>query len=655
MAERTHNPLADARIDEHPKGTPRANHYWIYRDTDDGITKAALVSAILPQIPTQNFEWVPNKVPAYGLNESVTYGGTWYKSLANNNTGIPGSSGTWQAMSQGTVSGGFYKPGVYAQEKIVVYSDHSGITEQYQLNAPNRPFISTNIATEEAQGLWVSISGQLRRVHVSVVNNELILDCLHQSQLVFIVDGNIGENTIVTFVNHEKLVWCKIRLVIAAQLYLQFPSNTTSSDVLFNETGNFRKRFLDVGEYSIEVTYDEENFWIETYGPGRGTSNMPASIQNLSIANVNGTLVATRQYYDPEGDLENNPPPEIQNLAMDGDAYPGGLLTITYDFYSPFGYAEGEPVIQWCRMNEDYSNITDIPGAHALTYSPTFDDKGYMVFAKIRVTQVAAPPANGNPLSNEWMTNALLIEEETSTVPALVPEEHYDNVLNLYDGNYDAGTFSVPDTGLWSGAASWTSPDANSRPTYDAVNKRLRFDPASTIRYIEAPIAASNSKGSSATRKYEFVGVVEFNTLPVGDSTLWSIATSIFAEIETENWKYQTSTAVKFDTLQIVTGKKYRFRMRTDVDAGTGFVEVHLQINYDEDTQQYEFEGTLQNTNSGAGIGAGSTLRLGASKNVPPLRGLDGWYYEFALLGQAHVDAQYELNLWRRLNLVAGL
>lgn len=652
-----HNPLADARIDENPRGTARANHAWLFRDTDEGITKHALVSDLLPQIPSQNFEWVPNKQPAYNLNESVTLDGVWYKSLVNNNTGIPGKSGTWQAMSNGTVSGGFYKPGVYAQDKIVVYSDHSGITEQYQLNAPSRPFLSTNIATEEAQGLWVSISGQLRRVNVAVANNELILDCMHQSQLVFIVTNNIESNTIVTFVNYEKLVWCKIRMVIAAPLYLQFPSNSISSDPLFNETGNFRKRFLDVGEYSMEITFDNVNFWIETYGPGRGTANLSPQIINHSIELIGGTLVRTRQYYDAEGDLENNPPPFITNFWMDGDAYPGGILEITYTFHSPMKYEEGEPLVQWYRMSEDFTNVTEIPGANDLQYAPVFDDKNFWVFGRLRVTQVAEAPANGNPISVEYTSNAKLIQEEVVGVEPLIPEEHFDNIMNLFDDNYDEGTFSIPDTGLWSGATAWTSPAPENRPTYDVANKRLRFDPAVTIRYIDAPIAASNAKGSSGTRRYDFVGVFELNTLPLGadEFAIWSILTSYLFKLKSDTFLHYQSSSGSHFPFGLEINKKYRFRLRTDINPVSGFIEAHLQVNYDEESETFEYDGTIQGTNGGAGIAAGSTIRLGGSKNVPPVDDFDGWWYEFALLSQAHVDAQYEPNLWRRLNLVAGL
>lgn len=656
--EQTRNQLADATLDQLPRKQPVAEDIFGFRSIIDGVTYGAPLSSILPGASTQNFEWVANKQPMYGLNESVTFGGTWYKSLSANNTGIPGQSGTWQAMSQGSVSGGFYKPGVYAQEKVVVYSDHTGITEQYQLTAPARPFVSTNIATEEEQGLWVSISGQLRRVYVSVVANQLVLDCKHQSQIVFIVEGNISNNTTVVFENHDKLVWCKIRFVIAAPVYFQLPTNTISSDVLFNQQNDFRKQFLDIGPYSMEVTYDEVNFWIETFGPGRGSANLPASLLNLSIANVGGTLVATRQYYDAEGDLENNPPPILSNVVINGLPEPEEQLTITYDFYSPFGYAEGVPVVQWYRKNEDGTNRTAIPGANSLIYNVSpIDDTGYLIEADVIGVQVAAPPANGNPNSIVYTTNALLIQEPQDVGPEpLVLEDHFDHILNLFDDNYDAGTFSIPDTGLRVEADTWTSPASTERPTYDAVNKRLRFDPTVTPRYIDAPIAASNAKGSSGTKKYDFVGVVEFAVAPTSEFQIFAILTNMnFRLSNLFFFTHQTSSTVTFNTFVAEVGVKYRFRLRIDTNAGTGNWEGRLQLNYDEDGAAFLYDATFQGTNGGATIPGGSTIRLGASKQVPVTRALNGWIYEFALLGQAHLDAQYELNLWRRLNLVAGI
>ena len=100
---------------------------------------------------------------------------------------------------------------------------------------------------------------------------------------------------------------------------------------------------------------------------------------------------------------------------------------------------------------------------------------------------------------------------------------------------------------------------------------------------------------------------------------------------------------------------KYRFRLRTDLNSVTGFWEARLQLNFDEQDQSFLYDATVQGTNGGAGIAAGSTVRLGASKNVPPIRGMHGYWYEFALLGQDHIPVDQEPNLWRRLNMVAGL
>jgi hypothetical protein len=228
--------------------------------------------------------------------------------------------------------------------------------------------------------------------------------------------------------------------------------------------------------------------------------------------------------------------------------------------------------------------------------------------------------------------------------------------MDLKSGNYDTVNFRVPDTGLVNnGATYWTSPDAGSRPTYDAPNKRLVYDPSVTVRYLDGAIAASNAKGTANTRKYEFIGVIEFDTVTTSRVTIFGISTTHFFERNANmKFSYTASSTVEFNFIP-VAGVKYRFRLRTDVNPTTTFLESRLQLNYDEAAGTYLFDQTMVHSQGGIGIGSGFTLRQGASKVIPPNRGLLGKNYGFALLGQAHLATDKELNLWRTLNATAGL
>jgi hypothetical protein len=647
------------RIDELPPGVPEEGDYIPYWSKRDGVTKRLSAAMFTGGPPAQiDFTWIPNRVDEegnplpYNLNDPVIYGGEWYISLIDNNTFTPGVGDQWLKQST-SFSGGFWKAGVYNGDQPWVFSNHSGETQIYELIDPTRPFISTDIVAEEAAGKWRTLSSKVNIDLIDTSDAVIELDLKHSAQRWFKGVDNIDGPRLWNPTNVDRLVEAKFFFTMSGLFAQELPQNFRMSDPLFNPSTRRWVPF-DVGDYEATINYDGAgNYNVKIYGPfGGGGNQMPTILMN-EISYTGGLLQGPRQYFDPEGDLENNPKPQVLTPTLVGTPEPGEILTATWTFHSPSGYAQGTHRYQWYRSNEDGSSKEAIVGATNSTYLLDDDDVDRAISCVIIAVQTAPAPANGNPESDPVETAGLLVEAPSNLPAELDLDLHYDHVMDLKSGNYDAVNFRVPDTGLVNaGATFWTSPDAGKRPTYDGANKRLVFDPAVEPQFIEAVIQASNAKGTSNTRRYEFIGVIEFDVIP-SDVTIFSILTSLYFELEGGNPNLLQSAPCLFTGFTAQTGVKYRFRLRTDIVGGV--VEARLQLNYDESNGTYLFDGVDSNTNGGAGIGAGNTFRIGASKNVPALRGLDGKVYGMALLGQAHVDQQYELNLWRTLNATAGI
>lgn len=640
MAEQTIEELESVRIDQLPPGIPEPDDLVPYRSMRDGITKSTPKKNLAPSGTVLDFEWVANRSPAYNLNEVTIRGNQWYKSLLANNSSVPGVDlAKWLPLSQGN-SGGWWKAGVYSDEKPVVLSDHNGSTEHYQLVDPTRPFISENIAVEETAGYWVSISGKSTLQMVDVSGDTAVLNMKGRDQMWFKAIQNLDHELYLQFTNDSNLLEFKLRIIILDTVPIHFPENTKSSDALYGLDKIWRP--LDIGEYEFVATYDQENYIIKPYGPAHGGANsMPTVFDNVIALNAS-LLDGPLSYYDPEGDLENNPAPEATNIEVTGTGKPGNTLTLSWDFDSPMDYAQGTPIIQWYRSEIDNTNREAIPGETTTTYEVVDGDVGCLIDADLVVTQTAPPPANGNPNSITYISPGKIIEANEVIPSELDLALHYNHYLKR--NTYDNVLKRAADMGLSGAGLFFTSPVGN-EPTFEADGSLL-FNPDVVQQWLDY-----NNISGGSSRTHEIVGVAVPTALGGIIRTLYAFGTSFdFRVTNSSIAQARFSGTEDFGTL--VANTKYAFRIRYSSN-GT-LASIRLQLNYDPLTGTFEYDLTNELSNNGLGLGSNAG-RIGANKSGTPGFGWKGKVAEFALRVGSHIDPANEVLLWARLNNVKDL
>ena len=651
------NKFFNPRIDELPPGEPTVGDYIPYWDKQNGITKRLEATALIPETsqPNNVFEWIPNRkdnegnpMPYENL-EVVTRAGNWYQSLADNNTSTPGQSDQWFLLTR-SYTGGFWKPGLYPDDRPWVFSDHTGFTEIYELVAEERPFISNNIVIEEQLGLWVAMFERDKIEVVDTTGVSLIIDMENKSKKYFRGSDSVNSPLEWAFIRDVNAIQATVFFQIGSLSSHTFPQNVASTDPLFN---NQMWTPYDIGVYKAVIDFNGlGGIYLQMFGPFRGGSNQRPSVASNTVTYAGGVLDGPYTYFDTEGDLENNPLPEVLNPVIAGGIYPGDTVTVTWDFYSPSGYSEGTHRYQWTRQNEDGSGLAEIPGVVEDNYTLQDEDINKIVSVEIVAVQTAAAPANGNPESLPTRAPGILVEEFIDVAPpALVMEDYYD--YGLKKSTYNTGTFTAPVFGLIGDGQSWSSPAAGNRPTYNSGDGSLTFDRSTAIQWLETSVVASNSKGSAGTRTWEVCGVFQLtNTSGVDNNeyTMWSLIASIFMQFQGTGLEAANSVQGTFSKV-FAAGTKYRFRLRSEL-TGTTEIQLRLQLNYNELANSYEFDETITIATGGAGWSAGNLVRLGGRSAGVVNRGFNGKIWENWMLFQAHLDPTKVTEMWRHLNAV---
>lgn len=235
--------VLNLRIDQLQLGVPNSGDFGIYRDMTALKTKRYLIPSL--QI-TQNFEWSP--ADNYLTGESVTYGGGWWQSQDDDNTGVvPGTNpAKWLAIAKGS-AGTWWTAGAYPEDKPWVLSNHNGYPEIMVLRSATRPYNSVDIADEEALGDWISMTQLLKDKQIDSSGAVSVLDFLYASKKAFILDTPIGAAHEIQLLNDEDSKEFEILLQVSAvPAPITFPVGFQMPDALF-EGGNWSP--LDIGTY----------------------------------------------------------------------------------------------------------------------------------------------------------------------------------------------------------------------------------------------------------------------------------------------------------------------------------------------------------------------------------------------------------------------
>lgn len=641
------------RIDQLPLGIPEEGDYLPFWAKRRGLTMRLSAATLNPSLPeaavATNFEWIPNRKDEdgnplpYSLNDVVTRGGNWYQSLIVNNNKTPGSDDSWLLMTK-SFSGGFYKPGLYTDpQPWVFYTNPEGVTGIYILTDPTRPFISTNIQTELDQGKWVAMigSGQVQIDIIPTSNQEIILDMKHSAQRWFKGQDNIDGPRIWNMINDDRAVEAKFMFTMAGLFPQTLPDDFRMADVKFDPVTKIWQP-SNIGDYEASINYDGvSNFNVKIAGPFGGGGNSAPAISENEIELTGNIADGPVEYFDPEDDLENNQPPEANNLAIDGEPSPGEILTASFDFFSHMGYAPGVHLYQWYKANEDGTNPIAIPGEVSNEYEVQEGDVGSAILFGVKPVQVAAPPANGNPIGLEVLSAGVLIDQPGLDELDLATQ--YTHYLKL--GQWDDVNKRSPDLGL-SGGANFFAAPVGKEPVVNADGS-LTFDPSVGVKSLRFPVIAGG-----ATLTHEMVGVFVINSLPI-TKYIAGITSNVYFRLQNTGLQFQAgfNGNISFPNFDPVVGTKYAFRARFFTD-GTHH-NVRLQINKNLENGTFEFDEQYADATHNGITWAAQTGAIGS--DTAEANGWNGVIAEFAFRINSHIDPSLEDQMWTRLNNVKDL
>lgn len=219
---------------------------------------------------TQNFEWVPDKDPAYQEDESVTYGGNWYQSLVDDNTFVPGTDDTkWLPVTKAS-SGTFWQAGLYTEDEVFVYNIVGDTVFSFRLAAAARPFASSNFENELQAGDWEQL-GKVQNIEVdtTLVSDIITVDFLSLQEINFVGSDQITEAKTWAFDNIVEGLFSIIRFNITDSVIQTFPAGVkvaNTSNSVYNSTTK-QWTALATGEYEATVTYINGQVYMIINGP----------------------------------------------------------------------------------------------------------------------------------------------------------------------------------------------------------------------------------------------------------------------------------------------------------------------------------------------------------------------------------------------------
>jgi len=253
--------LANARIDQLPTNALAKKKYLAPIWNDDlQLTESIPLEQIARLADNgQNFAWVSDNDPGYQTDDVVTYGGTWWISLIDNNlNNIPGVDPTkWDEIPKSN-SWDYWVAGVYADTNTFVLSDHKGYTDIYKLISATRPYVSSNIQTEEDSGNWQSIVSPINKINGVNGSGTLDLDFTNDLQKVFVLSASEAKTW--SIVRGSRAVKFSALLSISGGAWAQtLPGSFKTSDTRIS-SNIFTP--LSTGLYIVEGVWNGTNWGV---------------------------------------------------------------------------------------------------------------------------------------------------------------------------------------------------------------------------------------------------------------------------------------------------------------------------------------------------------------------------------------------------------
>lgn len=185
--------LINKPIDKLPRnaGKLKRSYPLPIKNLDNGVTEQIMLGELMVSETTEDYTWLPGV--NYSTGDIRAYKGQWWSAVVDNVNIVPGTEiptqSVW-ALEVKSGSGVFYNPGVFPQDKPIVWSDHKGYTELYALVSETRPFKSVNIYNEEKAGDWVSVTEYEDYVDLVEMSDTFTLDFTMNKSKIFSLNAN---------------------------------------------------------------------------------------------------------------------------------------------------------------------------------------------------------------------------------------------------------------------------------------------------------------------------------------------------------------------------------------------------------------------------------------------------------------------------------
>lgn len=251
--------LANARIDQLPaNGSFTGDDLVPIKNLLTGLTEKVRIQDLTAfGNTTQNFEWVSGH--AYLEDEVVTRGGNWYQALEDNEDVTPGSDDTvWELITKSSSGLVFWAAGVFPQDDVFVLSNHKGYIDLYELIDPSRPFVSSNIITEELNEQWQSVIAPRVRKSATLSSGLAVFDFVNDREKLFY--GTINEVKTWSLLNDARAIAFSTIINFTTADTQTFPANWKMSDT--RKSGNDWTP-LFTGVYKIDAMFDGTNWIVE--------------------------------------------------------------------------------------------------------------------------------------------------------------------------------------------------------------------------------------------------------------------------------------------------------------------------------------------------------------------------------------------------------